>query len=52
MTSLQIDQAQSGTDNSAKIAAETKKLNNNISLDKAAAGQTSESIDFDGDDSV
>jgi hypothetical protein len=48
---LQIDQAQSGTDNSDKIAEETTKLNNNIALDAAAAGETSQSVDFQGDDS-
>ena len=47
---LQIDQAQKGTDNSDKIAEEMTKLNNNIKLDAAAAGQTSQSVDFDGDD--
>ncbi|KAK3942744.1 hypothetical protein QBC46DRAFT_379322 [Diplogelasinospora grovesii] len=48
---LQIDQAQSGTDNTAEITAETTKLNSNIALDKKAAGQTSQSVDFQGDDS-
>lgn len=47
---LQIEQAQSGKDNSAKIAEEQTKLNNNIKLDAAAAGQTSQSVDFQGDD--
>lgn len=47
---LQIDQAQSGKDNSAKIAEETTKLNNNIKLDAAAKGQASQSVDFVGDD--
>ncbi|CAK7237323.1 hypothetical protein SBRCBS47491_009937 [Sporothrix bragantina] len=47
---LQIQQAQSGKDNTAKIAAEQKKLTTNINLDKAAAGQTSQSVDFTGDD--
>lgn len=47
---LQIQQAQSGKDNTAKIAAETTKLNTNIALDTKAAGQTSQSIDFSGDD--
>ncbi|KAF3769051.1 hypothetical protein M406DRAFT_45214 [Cryphonectria parasitica EP155] len=45
---LQIDQAQSGTDNTAKIAAEQTKLNTNIANDKANAGQTSQSVDFQG----
>jgi hypothetical protein len=45
---LQIDQAQSGTDNSAKITAEQTKLNNNIALDTKAAGQTSQSVNFTG----
>ena len=45
--SLQIDGAQ-GKDTTAKVAAETKKLNNNIALDKAAAGQASTPVDFTG----
>ncbi|KAK3335500.1 hypothetical protein B0T19DRAFT_10137 [Cercophora scortea] len=45
---LQIDQAKGGKDNSAKIAAESKKLNNNIALDKAAAGQKSTPVNFQG----
>lgn len=48
---LQIDQAQSGKDNSAKIAAEQKKLDTNIATDKKSAGQTSQSVSFTGDDS-
>lgn len=44
---LQIAQAQ-GADNADKIAAEQKKLNNNIALDKKAAGQASQSVDFTG----
>ena len=47
---LQIQQVQSGKDNSAKIAEETTKLNNNIKLDQDAAGQKSQSVDFQGDD--
>ncbi len=47
---LQIQQAQGGKDNSAKISAETTKLNSNIKLDTGAAGQTSQSIDFQGND--
>ncbi|KAH8885250.1 hypothetical protein GQ53DRAFT_660334 [Thozetella sp. PMI_491] len=47
---LQIDQAQSGKDNSAKITQETTKLNNNIALDKKAAGQTSQAVNFTGND--
>ncbi|CAK7205519.1 hypothetical protein SEUCBS139899_008295 [Sporothrix eucalyptigena] len=47
---LQIQQAQTGEDNSDKIAAEQTKLNTNIKLDEAAAGQTSQSIDFSGND--
>ena len=46
---LQIQQAQ-GKDTAAKIAEETKKLNTNIDLDKKAAGQASQSIDFEGAD--
>ncbi|RKU42125.1 hypothetical protein DL546_003958 [Coniochaeta pulveracea] len=49
---LQIDQAQSGKDNSAKIAAEQKKLDNNIKTDAASKGATSQSVDFQGDDSA
>ncbi|EGO52517.1 hypothetical protein NEUTE1DRAFT_54329 [Neurospora tetrasperma FGSC 2508] len=45
---MQIEQAKGGKDNSAKIAEETKKLNNNIALDKAAAGQKSTSVNFQG----
>ncbi|KAI0599233.1 hypothetical protein F4775DRAFT_552026 [Biscogniauxia sp. FL1348] len=48
---LQIDQAINGKDNSAKITAETTKLNKNVQLDKDAAGQASQSVDFSGDDS-
>ncbi|CAK7223368.1 hypothetical protein SCUCBS95973_005154 [Sporothrix curviconia] len=47
---LQIQQAQSGKDNTDKIAAEQTKLTTNIALDTKAAGQTSQSIDFTGDD--
>ncbi|EPE10363.1 hypothetical protein F503_05458 [Ophiostoma piceae UAMH 11346] len=49
---LQIDQAQGGKNNTAKIATETTKLNKNIQLDKDAAGETSQSVDFTGDDSA
>lgn len=45
---LQIDQAQSGTDNTAKIAAEQKKLDTNIATDKKSAGQASQSVNFQG----
>lgn len=48
---LQIQQAQTGEDNSAKIAEEQTKLNTNVALDTAAAGQASQSVDFQGDDS-
>ncbi|KAK3952618.1 hypothetical protein QBC32DRAFT_405535 [Pseudoneurospora amorphoporcata] len=44
----QIEQAKGGKDNSAKIAEETKKLNKNIELDKAAAGEKSTSVNFQG----
>lgn len=47
---LQIDQAQSGTDNTAKIAAEQKKLDTNIATDTKSAGQTSQAVTFTGDD--
>lgn len=46
--SLQIAQAKTGKDNSDKIAAEQKKLDTNIALDKKAAGKTSQSVDFQG----
>ncbi|PTB35569.1 uncharacterized protein TrAFT101_009390 [Trichoderma asperellum] len=48
VSALQIQQAQ-GADNQDKIDEETKKLNNNISLDKKAAGQTSKAVTFTGD---
>jgi len=48
---LQIQQAQSGKDNSDKIAAEQTKLDTNIKLDEAADGEESQSVDFEGDDS-
>ncbi|KAK3898950.1 hypothetical protein C8A05DRAFT_18545 [Staphylotrichum tortipilum] len=44
---LQIEAAQ-GKDTATKLAAETKKLNKNVQLDKAAAGQASTSVDFQG----
>lgn len=47
---LQIDQAQSGTDNTAKIAAEQKKLDTNIATDTKSKGQTSQAVTFTGDD--
>ncbi|USP78903.1 small secreted protein [Curvularia clavata] len=43
---LQAQQAQ-GQDVAAKLADETKKLNNNIALDTKAAGQTSIAEPFD-----
>ncbi|KAH7382098.1 hypothetical protein BKA64DRAFT_220552 [Cadophora sp. MPI-SDFR-AT-0126] len=47
-TVLQLQaQAAQGKDTSAKLAEETKKLNNNIALDKAAAGQPSTFLSFD-----
>ncbi|GFP59602.1 hypothetical protein ACSS6W_009872 [Trichoderma asperelloides] len=48
VSALQIQQAQ-GADNQDKIDEETKKLNNNISLDKKVAGQTSKGVTFTGD---
>ncbi|KAJ4397009.1 hypothetical protein N0V93_001233 [Gnomoniopsis smithogilvyi] len=45
---LQIDQAQNGKDNTAKIAAEQKKLDTNIATDTKSAGQTSQSVNFTG----
>ena len=47
VTGLQIQQAQ-GANNQDKIDQETTKLNNNISLDTTAAGQTSQAVSFDG----
>ena len=47
MLALQIEAAQ-GKDTAAKLATQNTKLANNIKLDKAAAGQTSTSIDFQG----
>lgn len=47
---LQIDEAQNGGDNTAKIAAEQKKLDTNIANDKKVAGQTSQSVTFTADD--
>ncbi|KAJ9198960.1 hypothetical protein DTO021D3_8582 [Paecilomyces variotii] len=44
---LKIAQAQ-GDDNADKIAEEQKKLDTNIQLDKEAAGQASQTVDFDG----
>ncbi|KUL89743.1 hypothetical protein ZTR_00499 [Talaromyces verruculosus] len=44
---LQIQQAQ-GADNQDKIDAETTKLNNNIALDKKAAGQAAQTVTFTG----
>ncbi|KAK0112561.1 hypothetical protein ONS96_001796 [Cadophora gregata f. sp. sojae] len=47
-TVLQLQaQAAQGKDTSAKLAEETKKLNNNIALDAAAAGQPSTFLSFD-----
>jgi hypothetical protein len=43
---LQIKAAQ-GEDTAEKLAAETKKLNNNIALDVKAAGQASTKLAFD-----
>ncbi|KAF4636964.1 hypothetical protein G7Y89_g1102 [Cudoniella acicularis] len=45
--SLQIQAAQ-GTDTSAKLTAEQTKLDKNIALDTAAAGQTATAVQFDG----
>ncbi|AEO70352.1 uncharacterized protein THITE_2121678 [Thermothielavioides terrestris NRRL 8126] len=47
---LQIEAAQGGSNNTAKIAEEQKKLDTNIKLDQAAAGQPSQSVDFQGSD--
>ena len=46
-TKLQLEiQAAQGKDTSAKLAAETKKLNNNIAADKARAGAASTKLAF------
>lgn len=42
---LEIEAAQ-GKDTSAKLAAELKKLNNNIATDAARAGQASTAVSF------
>jgi hypothetical protein len=47
---LQIEQAQGNSGVAADIAAEQKKLNNNIALDTAAAGQASTAVSFAGSD--
>ncbi|KAH6659975.1 hypothetical protein BKA67DRAFT_530097 [Truncatella angustata] len=47
-TALQIEQAQ-GDDTQTQIDAEQKKLDNNIALDKKAAGQASQSVSFTDD---
>ncbi|EEA23529.1 hypothetical protein TMatcc_002409 [Talaromyces marneffei ATCC 18224] len=44
---LQIQKAQ-GANNQAKIDQETTKLNNNIALDKKAAGQAAQTVTFTG----
>lgn len=46
---LQIEAAQ-GKGDAAQLAVEQKKLNNNIKLDKTAAGQASTSVSFKGTD--
>lgn len=47
-TKLQLEiQAAQGKDTSAKLAAELKKLNNNIAADKARAGAASTKLAFD-----
>lgn len=48
MLGLQIDQAQSGKDNAAKIAQEQKKLDTNVASDTKSAGKTSQSVKFQG----
>ncbi|POS71199.1 hypothetical protein DHEL01_v210403 [Diaporthe helianthi] len=45
---LQIKQAQGGKDNTAKIAQEQKKLDNNIATDKKSAGDASQAVNFQG----
>ncbi|KAJ9157356.1 hypothetical protein NKR23_g485 [Pleurostoma richardsiae] len=48
---LQIDQAINGSDNADKIAEEQTKLDKNVATDTASAGDASQSVDFQGDDS-
>ncbi|KAI0995238.1 hypothetical protein K3495_g12944 [Podosphaera aphanis] len=45
---LQITEAQGGKVDAAKLAQEQKKLQKNISIDKAAAGQPMKGVKFDG----
>lgn len=45
---LQIQQAQGGKDNTAKIAAEQKKLDTNIATDTKSAGDASQAVNFTG----
>lgn len=47
---LQIEQAQ-GKDVTDKLAEEQAKLQKNIQLDQEAAGQASQTVEFDGDGS-
>ncbi|OCK76537.1 hypothetical protein K432DRAFT_462879 [Lepidopterella palustris CBS 459.81] len=47
---LQIEQAQGNTGLAAELSQQITKLNTNVALDKAAAGQTSQSINFAGTD--
>jgi hypothetical protein len=47
-TSLKLQiKAARGEDTAAKLAAETKGLNDNIALDEKAAGQASTKLPFD-----
>ncbi|OBT39872.1 hypothetical protein VE00_09713 [Pseudogymnoascus sp. WSF 3629] len=45
---LQIQEAQGDSSVASKLAAEQKKLTNNIGLDTKAAGQASTAVPFDG----
>ncbi len=47
---LQIQAAQGGSKNAAKISEEQGKLNSNIKLDQGQKGGASQSVDFQGDD--
>ena len=47
VTGLQIQQAQ-GQDVASQTTAETTKLNTNLTLDQAAAGQASQAVGLDG----
>lgn len=47
---LQIEQAQGKSVLDTELQQQITKLNTNVALDKAAAGQTSQSVSFSGTD--